>query len=60
MQFTAREEVLLFLIRMEFIHISKTTNVPESVIQLTFESFGVFNRLNRKNIENEINRLESS
>lgn len=35
----------------------KTTNVPRSVIQLTFESFGVFNRLNRKNIENEINRL---
>lgn len=35
----------------------KTTNVPRSVIELTFEPFGFLNRLNKKNIKNEITRL---
>jgi len=35
----------------------KTTCVPRSVIELTFEPFGFFNRLNKKNIKSEIARL---
>ena len=35
----------------------KTTTVPRSVIELTFEPFGFFNRLNKKNIKGEIKRL---
>ncbi len=35
----------------------KTTNVPRSVMELSFESFGFLNRLNKRNIKNEINRL---
>ena len=35
----------------------KTTNVPRSVIELTFEPFGFLNRLNKKNIKSEITRL---
>ncbi len=35
----------------------KTTNVPRSVIELTFEPFGFLNRLNKRNIKTEINRL---
>jgi hypothetical protein len=35
----------------------KTTIIPRSVIELTFESFGFFNRLNKKNIKDETIRL---
>lgn len=35
----------------------KTTSVPRSVIELTFEPFGFLNRLNKRNIKNEIKRL---
>lgn len=35
----------------------KTTNVPRSVIELTFESFGFLSRLNNKNIKTETTRL---
>jgi len=35
----------------------KTTTVPRSVIELTFEPFGVMNRLNKKNIKTETSRL---
>jgi len=35
----------------------KTTTVPRSVIELTFEPFGFLNRLNKKNIEDESARL---
>lgn len=35
----------------------KTTYNPRSVIELTFESYGFLNRLNKKNIKSEINRL---
>ena len=35
----------------------KTTSVPRSVIELTFDPYGVFCRLNKKNIEKEIDRL---
>ena len=35
----------------------KETNVPRSVIELTFEPFGLFNRLNYKNIKSETERL---
>lgn len=35
----------------------KNTTVPRSVIELTFESYGIFNRLNKKNIDAEISRL---
>ena len=35
----------------------KTTSVPRSVIELTFESFGFISRLNRRNIKDEITRL---
>ena len=37
-------------------HFKKTT-VPRSVIELTFEPFGIFNRLNKRNINKEISRL---
>ena len=35
----------------------KETDVPRSVIELTFEPFGLLNRLNRKNIKSETERL---
>ena len=35
----------------------KITTVPRSVIQLTFEPFGIFNRLNKKTINKEISRF---
>ena len=35
----------------------KSTEIPRSVIELTFEPFGFLNRLNRKNIKSEITRL---
>ena len=35
----------------------KQTVIPRSVIELTFEAFGFFNRLNKKNIKTEISRL---
>ena len=35
----------------------KTTTISRSVIELTFESFGFLNRLNKKNIKSEANRL---
>jgi hypothetical protein len=35
----------------------KTTSVPRSVIELSFEPFGFLNRLNKRNIKNEIKRL---
>ena len=36
----------------------KQTVVPRSVIELTFEAFGFFNRLNKANILHEIKRLD--
>lgn len=35
----------------------KTTKIPRSVIELTFESFGLTNRLNSRNIEKETDKL---
>ena len=35
----------------------KTSTVPRSVIELTFEPFGLINRLSSKNIEKETQRL---
>ena len=36
----------------------KTTTVLRSVIELTFEPYGIFHRLNKKNINKEIARLD--
>ena len=36
----------------------KTTTVPRSVIELTFEAYGIFQRLNKKNVDSEISRLD--
>ena len=35
----------------------KDSTIPRSVIELTFESYGIFNRLNNKNINVETSRL---
>tara|TARA_E500000178_G_scaffold349690_1_gene407088 strand:+ start:988 stop:1731 length:744 start_codon:yes stop_codon:yes gene_type:complete len=35
----------------------KDSTVPRSVVELTFEGYGFFQRLNKKNISNEIKRL---
>ena len=35
----------------------KESSIPRSVIELTFESCGFFNRLNKNNIDQEISRL---
>jgi len=35
----------------------KDSTIPRSVIELTFESYGIFNRLNNKNINEETSRL---